>query len=68
MKVRVEYEVGDTLFGFCSGYFGRNSYGPKTIEAIGADWVVVREEDGTVNFASFGELQISAQEFLDEYC
>lgn len=29
--------------GFCGGYFGRDSYDPKRVEAIGADWVVARE-------------------------
>ena len=37
--------VGDILYGFCQGFFGRDSYGEKTIEAIGRDWVVVREDD-----------------------
>lgn len=34
--------VGDILYGFCGGEFGRDSYGDKRVEAIGADWVVVR--------------------------
>lgn len=37
--------VGDILHGFCGGSFGRDSYGDKRVEAIGADWVVAREED-----------------------
>lgn len=35
--------VGDVLYGFCGGAFGRDSYGDKTVEAIGRDWVVARE-------------------------
>ena len=35
--------VGDVLYGYCEGVFGRDSYGEKRVEAIGADWVVVRE-------------------------
>ena len=42
--------VGDVLYGYCGGRFGRDSYGEKRVEAIGADWVVVREEDGSPNF------------------
>jgi hypothetical protein len=38
--------VGDVLYGFCGGAFGRDSYGTKRVEAIGADWVVAREDDG----------------------
>jgi hypothetical protein len=37
--------VGDTLHGFCGGAFGRESYGDKTVEAVGTDWVVAREAD-----------------------
>lgn len=35
--------VGQVLYGYCNGKFGRDSYGDKRVEAIGADWVVVRE-------------------------
>ena len=43
--------IGQVLFGFCGGYFGRDSYNNKRVEALGADWVVVRDmEDGTVQF------------------
>lgn len=40
--------VGRLLYGFCRGYFGRDSmvYDPKRVEAIGHDWIVVRTEDG----------------------
>ena len=37
--------IGTILYGFCEGYFGRDSYSNKRIEAIGADWIVVRELD-----------------------
>lgn len=36
--------VGDVLYGFCGGHFGRDSYDDKRVEAVGSDWVVVREE------------------------
>lgn len=38
--------AGDKLSGFCDGAFGRDSYGDKIVEAIGPDWVVVREQAG----------------------
>ena len=37
--------VGSVLKGFCNGFFGRDSYEDKMIEAMGMDWVVVREID-----------------------
>lgn len=47
--------VGDVLGGFCGGYFGRDSYADKRVEAIGADWVVVRNaEDGRPEFFGGG--------------
>ena len=42
--------VGDALYGFCGGYFGRDSYDQKRVEAIGSDWVVAREGGGKVVF------------------
>lgn len=36
--------VGDILYGFCGGRFGRDSYTDKRVEAIGSDWVVAREQ------------------------
>ena len=42
--------IGDTLYGFCGGCFGRDSYDDKRVEAIGSDWVVVREINGAPDF------------------
>ena len=45
--------VGTILHGFCGGWFGRESYGCKRVEALGADWIVAREvKGGQVVFAS----------------
>lgn len=41
--------VGDTLYGLCEGCFGRDSYSDKRVEAVGADWVIVRYEDGGID-------------------
>lgn len=45
-----EVRVGSILYGFCGGCFGRDSYDNKRVEAMGADWVVVRNESGGVEF------------------
>ena len=37
------FAVGDALYGYCDGYFGRDSYGEKRVEAVGSDWMIVRE-------------------------
>lgn len=43
--------VGQMLYGFCGGDFGRDSYSDKRVEAVGADWVVARDDMGRVCFA-----------------
>jgi hypothetical protein len=46
--------TGKTLYGFCNGYFGRDSYEDKVIEGEGKDWIVAREmHTGSVVFAVF---------------
>ena len=42
--------VGTPVPGYCSGAFGRDSYGPRRIEAVGYDWVVARNERGQPEF------------------
>lgn len=52
-------KIGQMVYGFCGGIFGRefNSYGDKRVEAVGFDWVVLRDEDGGIHFAEGNELQ-----------
>ena len=46
--------VGTLLFGFCNGYFSKDSYDNKRVEAFGADWIVARElNTGEPVFATF---------------
>lgn len=63
MDVGLAIRVGTMLYGFCNGFFGRDSYSNKRVEAVGADWVVVREENGNPNFADFS--QWNAQDVLE---
>lgn len=45
-------QIGTVLYGYCGGYFGRDSYDEKRVEGIGVDWVVAREcQSGRVYFA-----------------
>lgn len=39
-----QLRVGDTLYGYCGGAFGRDSYEDKTVLHIGHDYVVVRSD------------------------
>jgi hypothetical protein len=38
------------LYGYCGGHFS-NTYGDKRVEAVGADWVVARDNYGNVYLA-----------------
>lgn len=38
-----QVQVGDIIHGHGGGYFGRESYNCKRVEAVGPDWVVARE-------------------------
>jgi hypothetical protein len=38
--------VGTVLHGFCGGYFGRDHYNCCRVEAVGIDWVVIRDLEG----------------------
>lgn len=58
--------VGMVLKGYCYGYFGRDSYGDKRVEAVGADWIVVREDDGEINLAVF-ENTAEMEKYVEEW-
>ena len=49
--------IGVKIYGFCNGFFGRDDYEDKIIEAEGMDWIVCRyindEDKQDVSFASF---------------
>jgi len=60
-----EPTVGDVLYGFCGGRFGRDSYGKKVVEGVGEDWLVVREEDGIPNMATFSSRREMMKEFSE---
>lgn len=52
--------VGTILQGFCRGYFGRDSYEDKRVEAVGVDWVVARGiNSGEVGFTSTSPEELS---------
>jgi len=50
--MRLLLAVGDYVYGFCNGWFGRDFFDKGRVEAVGRDWVVVREDDGGPVFAS----------------
>lgn len=46
-----QIEVGTVLYGFCGGWFGRDSYYDKRVEGVGVDWIVARDNYGGLHIA-----------------
>lgn len=44
--------VGSAIHGFANGYFGRDSYACRIVEAEGPDWLVTRNTRGEVEHIS----------------
>ena len=57
--------VGTILYGFCGGAFGRDSYDDKRVEAVGVDWVVVRNEAGYAGFACGDDIHEDLAKFTE---
>lgn len=47
-----ELTVGAIVHGFCGGYFGRDSYACRRVEAVGADWMVTRNGNGAIELGT----------------
>lgn len=45
--------LGKTLYGYCDGYFGRDSYKNKTIVYTGDNYLLCEDEDGHPCLAIF---------------
>jgi len=60
--------VGRIIYGYCNGFFGRDSYNNKRIEAEGIDWVVARaiDEDASPEFAEFSSTS-DKQKYIEDW-
>ena len=50
------FNVGDTIYGYCNGFFGRDSYEDKVCVMVRPKYAVFETEDGhaeVLNFTSF---------------
>ncbi len=54
--------IGDVLTGSCGGIFGSTADQPRTVEAVGPDWAVVRRHaHGDVHIElARGEINLTA--------
>lgn len=58
--------VGQRLSGFCAGYFGRDEYSEKVVEAVGPDWIVARGiVDNVPRFARGTTIHSDLEEVLN---
>ena len=57
--IRSMLRVGTILYGYCGGYFD-HSYENKRIEAVGADWVVARDDLDDAYFY-YGDIELLEQ-------
>ncbi|MGP0689889.1 hypothetical protein ACW5UC_25440 [Priestia aryabhattai] len=60
--------VGIKIYGFCNGYFGRDSYDDKIIIASGENWIVAKSEhEGDLpEFATFDDAE-EMQEMIEKW-
>ncbi len=61
--------IGRVVYGFCNGFFGRNSYSDKRIEAEGVNWIVARDmydENACPEFADFNNEE-EKNEYIKEW-
>lgn len=45
--------VGAMLYGFCNGFFGRDSHEDKRVESFGDDWILARDDMGRAHYCHF---------------
>ena len=58
-------KIGQKIYGFCEGLFGRDYWGPARIEAFGYDWVVVRDDSGIPWFGEGKNLDETIENLSD---
>lgn len=47
--------IGETLYGYCNGYFGRDTYEEKTVVYAGENYLLCEDEEGCPHLAVFSE-------------
>lgn len=47
------FSVGDEIFGFCNGFFGRDDYADKICVLVSSKYAVFEYEDNTATILHF---------------
>ena len=50
--------IGKKIYGYCNGFFSKNEYGNKIIEAVGSDWIIARDSEGIADVALFDDTEM----------
>lgn len=61
------FNVGDIIYGFCNGYFGRDDYNTKRVVLINKDYVLFEyvKEDWCDEYKPFEAVVLNRCEFED---
>lgn len=60
--------VGNKLYGYCNGFFGRDSYREKIVVFAGKHYIVCEDASGDVYVASFkGYSEDEISEFINSW-
>lgn len=66
--MKLEIYIGKTLYGFCNGYFGRDSYDDKKIVYVGDNYIVAENENGYPETAIFeGMKESEVHELISDW-
>ena len=53
MNMYQYFQQGDTLYGYCNGFFGRDSYSTKICTLVRPKYAVFEYEDGTADILNY---------------
>lgn len=69
-EAKLQVQPGVTLYGYCCGIFGRDSYGDKTVISVAGNTLICKTERGVMicgDVHSWIDLITSSNEALAEY-
>ena len=57
------FNIGDKIYGYCNGFFGRDSYSDKKCVFVSENYAVFEDEDGVGHVLNMNEYL--NKEFVD---
>jgi len=59
------FKVGDEIFGYCNGFFGRDDYDDKTCVVVTPKYAVFENDNGEGTLLTYSEAL--AQDLVEEW-